>query len=454
MTIWIARILTPSDYGLMEMAMMLSAYALLFNELGLGRAIIQRPDIKDKELSSIFWFSTIVSIVLGISCFGLAYITAYIFNEPRVIPLTMATSAIFITSGLQIVPLNLLKKELKFKKVGQIEMITVILSSTFMLFIALAGGGAWTLIGGYILRSFVTALLLFYFVSWRPKFHFVFREALDYIKFGIVVAFTGSLSYLNEKVDRFFAARAWTPKLLGYYSMALELAQIPTEKIVVLINQVSFSAFAQLQKDQEKFRDFYGKSTKITITLVFPIFVGVFLLADEFIRVLLNEKWYPIVFLVKYLALTQIMTAINAINNVVHIAQGRPKWSMNFNGARVILMGVSFYFAVQIGLKGVIIPWGTTYTVLCLAWILITLKKIGMEYSSYLKIFQHPVLATALMSIGILLLKQVNYMIQLKMMNLNFYLVVEVIVGALLYLGYFWIFNRQIYYSIIKLAKS
>ena len=130
-TILIARILDPKDYGLMEIATFLTGYALIFNELGLGKAIIQKTNINNSQLSSVFWFSLCFSLILSIlGIFG-AYPTAHYFNDRRIIPIAQLISVIFITSGLQIVPLNLLKRNLQFKIVGFIEMLGVIISSFF-----------------------------------------------------------------------------------------------------------------------------------------------------------------------------------------------------------------------------------------------------------------------------------------------------------------------------------
>lgn len=109
-TILVARILVPEDYGLMAMATIITGYAQMFAELGLGAAIIQKPQLIQIELSSVFWFSFMFGSMLALSCFPIAHLTAFIFHEPRVIPLTKTISLLFIFSSLQIVPLNLLKK--------------------------------------------------------------------------------------------------------------------------------------------------------------------------------------------------------------------------------------------------------------------------------------------------------------------------------------------------------
>ncbi|MBT8386682.1 MAG: lipopolysaccharide biosynthesis protein, partial [Ignavibacteria bacterium] len=451
-TILVARILSPDDYGLMEMATMLAGYALIFKELGLGKAIIQKPTTTKNELSSVFWFSIAFSVLLALCCFLLAYPTAHIFNDRRVIPLVKSISVVFIISGLQIVPFNLLKKELQFKIIGLMQMISVFVSASCMVIIAYLGGGVWTLLGGYIIQSSTHLVLVYLKMKWVPSFHFNFEEAKSYLKFGIIVSITGSFSYVNEKMDRFFAGRAWSSNMLGFYTLALQLSQIPTEKIVVLINQVSFPAFSQLQYQKDKFNKFYINIVRITVTLVLPIFVGAYLVSEDLIKVLLNEKWYPIIYLFKYLCLTQIISALNAVNSVVHTAQGRPHWHLGFNIVRAIVMSTSFYFAVQYGLHAIIVPWFTTYLIICLLWLIITLKKLEIGILIYIRNLYHPVIGTGVMTLAVLLCH--NQMRLVSDFSPISSLIPQVIIGALAYISYLWFFNRELYYELKKLRKA
>lgn len=452
-TIIVARVLVPEDYGIMEMATVITGYAMIFSELGLGAAIIQRPNPTERELSSIFWFSFSLSVLLAFGCFAVAYPTALLFHEPRVIPVTQAVSALFLVSGLQIVPLNLLKKELNFKSIGKIEMAGTLISCASMLIISSLGGGVWTLIGGHIIRSITKLILIYKNVRWRPKLSFNFNDAKSYLKFGIPVTIGGSLNYIYEKSDKFFAGRAWSSDMLGHYSFAKQLAQIPTDKIVTLINQVSFPAFSKMQYEKERFNKFYLNIVKITATIVLPLFVGAFLVGDSLVRLILNPQWYPMILVFRFLCLTEILTALNAVNNFVHAAQGRPSWSLFYNIIVVCFMPVSFYFAVQYGLSAIVIPWFTTYFIISIFWIIMTLNKIGIPINSYLRNIYKPIIGTVLMSMIVILIK---YFIIFSCFqsNLIVSLTLQVFLGGTVYLLFLWFFDRNTFYNIKKLKNA
>lgn len=430
-TILVARILTPDDYGLMTKATVITGYAMIFSELGLGSAIIQRSKLTEKELSSVFWFALFFGTILALMCFPIAYPTAWLFHDTRVIPITQTVSVLFILSALQIVPLNLLKKELEFKKVGLVEMTSIFVSSISMYVIARTGGGVWTLIFGHIIRNATKLVLIYLYCGWYPKIFYRYSIAKEYLRFGIAVALGESLFYVYDKSDRFFAGRVWSAGLLGYYTFALQLAKIPVEKIVVLINQVSFSAFAKLQHDPLRFRKFYLTIVEVTAAIVLPIFVGGFLVGDVLIRVLLNPKWFPMIFLFKMLCLAQIVTGISAVNNFVHIAQGRPKWSLAYNAVMAMVLPPSFYFALKYGFNAILVPWFTTYLALCLGWTAVTIKKCSLGFGNYLRAILLPILGTLLIIISILLLEFIfgRYHIQSDLVKL----MVEIIVGVSVY---------------------
>jgi len=452
-TIYVARLLEPSDYGLLAMALFFTEFAAMFSEMGLGYAIIQKKEIKPNELSSVFWFAMGIGILFALSCIPLSYLTAYLFNNDNVISLTQLVAVIFVISGLEVVPLNLLKRQLDFKMVGLIEMTSTIVASATVVSLAYAGWGVWSLIIGKVCLSLVRVVFVYYVVNWRPSLYFNFKEAEHFLKFGMTVAFGRSFYYIFEMSDRFFVGRMFGEKLLGYYSFALQLAHIPTDKIVSVINQVSYSVFSRLQKDEEKFVKFYLDIMKITAILVFPLFVGGFLLGEDLIKVVLNEKWYPIISLFKYLCLVQILTSISVVNTTVHRSLGHPMRGLYYDLAGAVIMPISFYFALQYGFDQVIVPWFTSYVLINVVMIAYTLNKINIKYMTYLSNLMVPILGTIAMALFIHFSSVVFDLPAVTGADYMHVFLFKVLIGAAVYLSYIWIFDRS-FFSKIKLLKS
>lgn len=451
-TVIVARILVPGDYGLMDMATILTGYAMLFSELGLGSAIIQHQNSTHKQHSELFWFTTGLSLFFIALCFILAYPTAAIFKEPRVIPLTQAVSLIFLFNGLTIVPQNILRKEIRFKDLGIIDMVSTLVSCVAMIGIANIGWGVWTLLLGHIIRSIINCILSFYILRWVPgRIVFDFKEIKEFITFGIAMALGRTFLYLFQKADRFFAGLFYNAEKLGFYSFAMLLASIPTDKVLSMIFQVSYPMFAKVQNDKPEFRRMYISINKIIFFVSLPLFAGGYLVGEDLIRLVFEQKWVPIISLFQYLCLAQIFVALAAVNNNVHAANGEPKWSTVFNGVCAILMSISFYFAAKHSLDSLLIPWFTTYPVIAIAFIIFTLKRIELPIFEFVKHQLNPVLATFSMAAIILLLDKFVLRESVLFQNGWVRLSIKSAIGALWYASYFFLFDRGFLFSIKRL---
>ena len=454
-TILVARILSPSDYGLMELATIFTGYASYFVDFGLGAAIIQKKNVNKYELSSIFWFILGISTALFFTIYLSAQYIALIFNEPRILPLVQAIAFIFPISGLLIVPTSLLNKNMEFKAIGIIGLVSVVASCAGMYLVAVNGGGVWALVSGMFIMTIVRLVMTYGKVRWHPLFYFNYQQAKSFIHFGTKVFVGRTLRYTNEKSDKFFAGRLWSSQTLGFYGFALQLAQIPTEKITTLINQVSYPVFSKLQDDEVEFRKFYLNVVKVTAIMVMPMFVGGYMLGEDLIKLLLNEKWYPIIYIFKLLCLSQIITSLNAVNSFVHYAQGRPNWSLYFSIVLVVGMGVSFYFVVPYGMEAMIIPWVTTYLLLCGIWTIVTIKKIGINISMYVKNIISPIVGTIIMIIGLIIMEHALSEVSADgNITLIWAVALKIIAGCALYVFYLWLFDREIFVKVKELRSA
>ncbi len=444
-TIIIARILVPGDYGMMEMATIFTGYVVLFSEIGLGSAIVQRDEITDDELSSIFWFVVGWGFVLSLSCILIAYPTAAIFKNNTLIPLTQSMSIVFILGSLIIVPQNILLRELKFKLTGLIEAIAVIISCISMIMMAKTGSGVWTLIIGNIVRTGCRAFMVMVFSGWRPRFKFGFDQLRPYLRYGINVAAGNSLYYFYTKSDCFFAGRMLGASKLGYYSMALQLSVIPTDKVISLINRVSFPLFSRCQNDTATFNDFFLKMVKILTIIAMPLYCGGIFLADELISLLLGPKWIDAIIPFKMLCIAQIFVALASVNAIVYNAKGLPRVNLYFNLVNFIMLPLSFFIAARYGLIYVAIPWITVHPLIRIGQTLMTLKLLSIGLSKYLKTISHPIYAVMLMIMILTLFRSFYFNVIDPHRTMDIIYVIAVIaIGAACYLGYYALFQRNV----------
>lgn len=453
-TIVIARLLLPEDYALMTMATIFTGYAALFSELGLGAAIVQKKEMNAHDLSSLFWIGFISSTLFGFACFLLAYPTAHVFSQDRLIPITQTVSLIFFLNGLAIVPANILRKNMQFKSLGMIEMSGVIVSSASMLIIANSGGGVWTFIGGHIIRDAVKALLYFWVVSWRPTLHFNFKEAKQYLKFGLAISFGSSFKYISEKSDRFFAGIFWAPQMLGFYSFALQLSALPHQKISSIVNQVSFSALSKLQNDKIQFNSLYFQLTKVIFAIVIPLYLGGFWVGEELFKIVLGEKWNGAIFFFRALCLVQIFKSLEPINFQIHAAQGRANLFFWLRAGSGILLPITFYFSIRYGGEhGILIPWFTAYLAFQSVLVVVALRFLNITFKAYFVNLLHPVSAAIIMSLSLYACQEFMSSFSGEFLSIVSVLILKIIVGVVAYVGYFLLFDKQLISSIMRIRK-
>ncbi|MHA1284841.1 MAG: lipopolysaccharide biosynthesis protein [Promethearchaeota archaeon] len=441
-TLFVARILSPQDYGLMSMATILTGYAMIFNELGMGDALIQKKNLSSEELSSAFWFTLIMGILFGLIAILLAYPTSEIFNDRRLIPITQLTSILFIISGFSIVPLKILDRKLLFKKIGVINLSGVFVSGISMLLMAINGFGVWTLILGHIIRNVTKLFVTFRLSHFKPKFYFKFSLVRPFLKFGINVAGARSLFYIYTKSDRFVAGKLFNANLVGFYQLALELASIPTDKIISVIQQVSYPVLSKFQDQTVDFNKIFLRLTRFISIIVFPIFIGAAFIADNLIPVILGEKWIPIIHPFKLLCFAQLVVSMTVVQTLANNAQGRPRWGLYFTLLNTIFMPVAFYLFANKGFDYLPLAWLTVYPTISIGYTLRTLRKIGVSKFDYFRNLISPIFATIIMVINI-------YLISIVLENTIpwrspiVFLIIKILTGALSYIFYFIILDKK-----------
>lgn len=442
-TIFVARMLSPEDYGLMEMATIFTGYIFLFSDLGLGAAIVQKKDICHEDLSSLFWFLLIWAILLGLVCCLLAYPTAVFFQQEKLIRITQASSLLFIIGVLIIIPKNLLQRDVEFKKVGFVEASATIISCFFMLGAAKNGLGVWTLIGGFIVGSTARASIYFYVTKWTPLFHFSFTGVKQFLGFGLSVAATGSIAYIYGKADRFFGGKFLGSGTLGYYSMAQTLANMPSEKIISVINSVSFPVLSKYQDQPQEFNKFYLRITALTAMIIFPLYLGAFMVSDVLIPLVLGAKWELAVIPFKMLCLSQLIVSLLSINSFVFNAKGRPQVNLYVSIAYAVCLPCSFYFAVQFGLEMLAVPLITVVPVIRFIHHVLTLKLLSMKLVQYIQSIYKAVVGTIVMVLTVFIAKSIQFPFASDELCAWASLGVTVFSGGISYCLYSYYFNRS-----------
>jgi PST family polysaccharide transporter len=290
----------------MNMASFLTAYIDFLSDLGIGTAIIQKDNINKKEMSSLFWTSGAVGIFLSLVALVLAFPTAQIFNENRIVPVTSLISIIFVIGSFSSIPNGILRRDFKFKEIGVANMTGAVVSCLSQLYFASNGWGVYTLVVGVIILRLTKTIMILFFAHWLPAFHFSFTDIKPFLKFGAGLMGSTIILRIYESLDRLVVGRKLGATVLGSYGFSAELANMPLDKIMPVFQQITFPLLARIQNDTDDRNTTFLNYLKFCLYLCAPLFIGGALLSHDIVEGFLGEKWLTVVFMFKILCIVKM----------------------------------------------------------------------------------------------------------------------------------------------------
>lgn len=398
-TIFVVRVLSPEDYGLMGMAIFFTGLLFLLNELGLGTAIVQRAELSPSQLSNLRWLILLINAAIFVLLQVVAPAVAAYFNEPRLTNIIRVLAITFLINGFGVPSASILQREMAFKEKASAEVAGNLAGGVATLALALNGWGVWSLVGGNLLLRFVTTAL---YCVYRPPTFQRFRSADNlglFVQFGFQVAVSRILWYFSATADVAIVGKVLGSVQLGYYSLAFQYASLPLEKFVTILNEIAFPSFSSVQADTKTLQRHFLRLVHFVALVTFPIFIGLSLVAHSAVEVLLGAKWLPIVLPLQLLCVVSCFRAIETINMPVTLARGRPRVAVYNTLLTAILLPPSFYIgARQGGIMGVAIAWLLVRPLVFAAVTSRTLTVVELGVARYARCLLHPTLGSLAMT--------------------------------------------------------
>jgi O-antigen/teichoic acid export membrane protein len=438
LTLAVVRLLSPNDYGLMGMAVLVTGFLLLFNEVGLGAAIVQHRDLDERHLCDLRWAILLVNIGLFLLLVALAPLVAAWFEEPALTTIVRVLASTFVINGIGAASMFMLQREMAFDRKSKAELVGNVLGGVGTFAAALAGLGVWSLVLGYLAQqATVNGMYCWY----RPipfRVALSIRNVAPFVNFGLQVASAKVLWFASSNADFAIVGRVLGSTALGYYNLAFQFSSLPIEKIVSIVTQVAFPSFAALQQDRPTLQRYYLKLVSSVALVTFPMFLGLFLVADSAVQLFLTDKWTPVVLPLQVLCVVSCIRAVETMNSPLLLAMGRPQIAVRNNLLQLVVMLPAFYIGAQYGLVGVSIAWLITWPILYAIVTAQTLALIELPVSAYARALGHAVVSSVVM-VAVVIAVQRSL---LTTAPAAVELVLSGVLGCGLYLGYHWFFNR------------
>lgn len=290
-----ARILMPSDFGVIGILLIFINVANVLADSGLGAALIQRKTISPIDCNTIFYTNIGIGVFLYVALYFGAPVINSFFNHDNLVKYLRTINIIIVIDALSSIQNSLLIRSLNFRKIATIKIIAALIACGISIYLALKGYGVWSLVWQYIIYSISRSVLLYVFAKWYPHFEYSFKSLKSLFGYGSKLMFSTLISDLYLNFQALLIGKFLTPKILGYYTQAKQLQQVPVTALTTIVNQVTFPAFSKIQDDSNRFEQAFKNNITLLAFINFPLMFMLSAVASPLISILYTTKWLPAV---------------------------------------------------------------------------------------------------------------------------------------------------------------
>ena len=393
----LARMLSPEDFGLIAMIMVVTNFAVLFQSLGLSEATVQRADITQDQIDTMFWINAGVGAAVSLLILGLSPLVGLFYSEPRLVPVTMLLAAIFLIRGVAVQHGAMLRRHMRFVAVGIVEVAGMTIGVGAGIISAVAGLGYWSLAVMHLTIALVSTVGYWIAFPWRPGCPKKGSEVPELMRFGGGITGFNIVNFFSRNADNLVIGRFLGAEPLGFYSKAYGLLMLPIRQLRDPVAQVGLPVLSRLQDQPDRYRSYYLRLLLVLAFLSVPLagFMGVH--AHPLILLVLGGQWEGAVPIFSILALVALWQPLTTTSGMVVLSCGRADRYFRVGVISAIVTVASFF----VGL-----PWGTvgvawSYTIFGSVFVLplLAYQYYGTPVSvgGFLGTVYRPFLATGMM---------------------------------------------------------
>ena len=449
-TFMVIRILSPTDYGLFAMTSVVLVLFGLLNGYGFANAAIAQRDGGKDQLRQLFGLLILVNVGLTVLQILLAPLVAAYYRQPIIADMLRVQALIYLTNPFQALGYAVLSRAMDFRRQAQVNVASALLSAATALGCALWGLGVWTLVAAPIVMFASRALgTITVARAWMwPSFNF--RGARALARYGGTIMAGQVFWFMQTQADIIVAGRTFSPRELGFYTTALFLSQIFVTKVVPPLNEVAFSAYAQIQDDLSAVAAGFLKSVRVIMTIAMPFCLGLAAVAYPAVRVMLGEKWMASAPVVQWLGLAMPFMTLHVLFGPAANACGHPRVTTRSAILGAILMPLCYMIGVRWGAPGIAASWLVAYPLLTGVSAMWIMPLIGVRAAALRDALLPPALGALAMALGVTLLDR----LVLPDLPAIIRLALLAATGGAIYGGWMLVFARDRLRELVDLVRN
>ncbi len=321
--IFLARMLSPGEFGLIGMITIFISVAQVFVDSGLSQALIGKQNCTNLDYSTIFWANIVIGVLAYLIIWFCAPFIAGFYQKPELIQLTKLASVAILIGTVTLIQQTILIKEIDFKTITKISTVSTFISGVASLLLAYYGFGVWSLVWRTLINQALRTLMMWRYNNWFPQWAFSRRVFADFFSFGSNILIISIVAVIYKSIYNFVIGKNYSDTILGYYTNADQYSSIPSNTITNITGKVSYPVFSEMQNDNEKLRASISKLIKSIMYVSFIVMLGLAAIANPLFYTFLGEKWLPAVPIFQALCIANSITPMHAINHSVFKIKGR-----------------------------------------------------------------------------------------------------------------------------------
>jgi teichuronic acid exporter len=351
----LARLLTPSEYGLISVLLIFNAMSNVLIDGGFGQALIRKQNATPTDFSTIFYFNLIVSILLYIVLFFLSPVIADFFSQKELVLISRIFFLSIIFYAVYFIQYVLVVKRLQYKQMAFINLISIILSGGLSIFLALKDFGVWALVYQQLSFQFLRAIFFPLFIKWKPSLLFSFATIKEFWNFSINLLGTITLNVFFNYIYVIIIGRFFPLQQTGFYSQANKLSETLNSGVHQILQNSTYPLLVQIQDERERFIRVFRKLSNTVSLLFFPMITVLIAVSQPMIIILISDKWLPSVSYFQLLLLSNIFTPLYTININSLNARGESGLTFKLEILKKVLISISIIICFVSGIAAMLI---------------------------------------------------------------------------------------------------
>lgn len=448
-TFIIARLLSPSDFGLMGMAAVYLGLVALVNEFGLTAAVLKGRALTDDQIAQLGGFGIAIGVAFCLVSIGAAFPIARFYGEPAVRTIIVILSFNFVFTAIGVLPRSLLARDLQFHRLAWIDGASNLSQIAATLTFAELGYRYLALVFGSLLASVVGAFLALYWHGHRLKVPRSFRAIRESVHVGWHVVVGRVAWYTYQNADFAVVGRVLGTAMLGAYTLGWEIATVPVERISALVGQVTPGVFSAVAADRPALRRYYLAVIEGLAFITFPAAAGIALTAPVLVPVALGNQWTNAILPLQLLAVYGGIRSIDTVTPQVLIYTGYSRYSMWYTVGAAVVLPVLFLIGTRWGMVGVASVWIIAYPVVVSPIYRLVFRILDLSPRAYLSNLW-PVVSGTVLMIGAVLAVRAALPTGTAPHTA---LAAEVATGMVTYAAVMWLLHRERIRAFLSLLR-